>query len=64
MKGDAIRQREYRERRAVKLARLDRTVAALIEIVQVLAENEKPLAVKLREIAMRGLADPQPEKPK
>lgn len=46
-----IRQQQYRERRAAKLARAAAIEAALIKIRAELDGNDKPLAVKLRTIA-------------
>ncbi len=45
-------QKEYRERRAARIARMK---SALDRIIARLDGNDKPLAVELRAIALEGL---------
>jgi hypothetical protein len=52
-----IRQQQYRERRAAKLARAEAIEDALIRIRAELDGNTKPLAVKLRAIADEALSE-------
>lgn len=53
MKTPAQFQKEYRQRHA---ERHERMKLALRRIIERLADNEKALAIELREIAQEGLA--------
>ncbi len=55
MTPDHIRQAQFRARRAVKLANANRMEAALNQILDTLAGNTKPMAERVRQIAMEAL---------